>query len=881
MSGVTVAILGDCTLSARVSTVTARVFKRSDDTSQLPLRKPELLAPAGDAECLRAAVENGADAVYFGLSTGFNARARAVNFALPDVPEAMAFLRRRGVKGFVTLNTLAFSNELSELAATVRRLTEAGVDAVLVQDLGLARLIRALSPDLALHASTQMTLTSAECIAVAAELGIERVVLPRELSLREMRKIARRTHVELEAFVHGALCVAYSGQCLTSESLGGRSANRGQCAQACRLPYDLICDGEDVDLGPVKYLLSPQDLAAYELTPELMAAGVVSFKIEGRLKTPEYVANITRHYRQAIDAAFAGRPVQMDEAAVREMELSFSRGFSPGWLEGCHHKRLVPGRSSAKRGVYLGEVVRIRGRRVDVQLSAPVRRGDGIVFEGDRAADDEQGGRVFGVYRQRQRLDEAVSSGLVELELPDSLDVTRLVAGQAVWKTDDPELTARLRQSFTTADPVRRVAVTVTVRAVAGEPLQLTARTETGMTASVIGDESLSEAKNRPATQAFLEEQLARLGHTVYELRTVTADLSGGPMIPLSVLSRLRRELIAELDRQGGQAPSRRLADGDVLAGLRSTIPNVNLARRAQSERPPQIYVLCRTLEQFRSAAEMRVDTVMADFQDLRQYRVAIAVARQHGVPVFLAPPRIQKPDERGIFHVLRRWEPDGILVRNLAGLRYFFSRSTSSLETEAEPLAIVADYSLNVTNELTVAYLIEQGARRVTASYDLNRDQLLELVDQAPPQWLEVVIHQHMPMFHMEHCVFCAVLSPGTNKTNCGRPCDRHDVKLRDRVGMEHPLKADVGCRNTLFNAVPQSAAEIVPALLERGVRDFRVELLDESPEEVRRTLGLYRDLLAGRIAGPDVWRSLKAMNRVGVTRGSLEERRNPLAIL
>jgi putative protease len=225
-----------------------------------------------------------------------------------------------------------------------------------------------------------------------------------------------------------------------------------------------------------------------------------------------------------------------------------------------------------------------------------------------------------------------------------------------------------------------------------------------------------------------------------------------------------------------------------------------------------------------------------------------------------------------GILRVLARHGADGILARNLAALAFFTDEGTP----------VVADFSLNATNELTVDYLRRLGAQRVTASYDLNREQLLDLVAAVPPRWLEVVIHQHMPMFHMEHCVFCAVLSPGTNKHNCGRPCDVHQVRLRDRVGMEHVLTADVGCRNTLFNAVPQSAAEAVPQLLARGVRDFRVELLADAPsEEIGRTLDLYRRLLAGQLSGQQVWKSLKAANRVGVTRGTLEERRNPLAIL
>jgi U32 family peptidase len=865
-----------------------------------PSPRAELLAPAGDWDCVKAAVENGADAVYFGLSTGFNARARATNFGVEDVPAVMAFLHARGVQGFVTLNTLAFSDELPAIERLIRQLTVAGVDALLVQDFGVARLARAVSPALTLHASTQMTLTSAECIAVAAELGITRVVLARELSLDEIRDIRSRSDIELEVFVHGALCVAYSGQCLTSESLGGRSANRGQCAQACRLPYDLVCDGRDVDLGDQKYLLSPQDLAAYALTPDLLAAGVCSFKIEGRLKTAEYVANITRHYRRALDDAVAGQPVSMSATDVREMELSFSRGFSPGWLAGNDHKMLVPGLSSAKRGIRLGEVINVDHHRVHVRLSAPVKRGDGVVFAGDRASGDEQGGRIYGVFRGGLMVDEIVTDGIVQLEFArEALDLSRLHPGQPVWKTDDPELTQRLRKSYTAADPLRRVPVRFTVRAATGEPLTITATTDLGTMATVTSPEPLAAATKHPASTDLLEQQLARLGHTVYEFAGVTADIVGEPMVPISLLSQLRRELIAELDRLSQSPPMRPLADGDVLPQWRAAVPtggwvegfaqtqrpsvDGHLGRRrlrpshpathtTPSDQPPRLRVMCRSLEQLRTVLELDdVAGVLADFADIREYSDAVALARAAGVPLLLAPPRIQKPGEQGLFRALAKHAPDGLLARNLAGLRFCAD----------EQLPCVADYSLNATNELTVQHLLSLGAARVTASYDLNREQLLGLVAAAPADRLEVVIHQHMPMFHMEHCVFCAVLSPGTNKTNCGRPCDTHVVHLRDRVGMEHRLTADVGCRNTLFNATPQSAAEALTDLLTHGVRDYRIELLDVSSADVRRMVGLYRDLLAGRIRSDDVWRSLKASNRVGVTRGTLEERRNPLAIL
>jgi len=831
---------------------------------------PELLAPAGDWDCVRAAIENGADAVYFGLDTGFNARARATNFTIDDLPRLMATLHRRGLRGYATLNTLVFSDELPRFADVIVAVAEAGVDAVLVQDVGAARLIREICPDLPLHASTQMTLTSAESIRLAEELGMERVVLARELSLGEIAAIRRQTSMPLEVFVHGALCVAYSGQCLTSESLGGRSANRGQCAQACRLPYDLVCDGADVDLGDRKYLLSPQDLAAYALTPELIAAGIASFKIEGRLKTAEYVANITGHYRAAIDAAVASRPVVFTPRDVEDMELSFSRGFSPGWLRGCDHKLLVPATSSAKRGVKLGTVVTVRRDRVVVDLVAGVKRGDGVAFDCGRPVDDPEGGRVYEVFADGASLTELVSCGRVELAFGHgAVDFAAVRPGQTVWKTDDPHLTARLRKTFAAADPQRRTPVRLHVTAAVGQPLRIVATLPEGRRCKVESAGPTVAATKHPLTVETLRTQLGRLGGTPFALESLTADIGGEPMVPHSVLGTLRRDLVVALEETAVARPPRRIDRGLLASRPASLFPPTGAGARPTG--PLLLHVLVRSLEQLRGVLALGARNLSADFADIRQYREAVEIAHRHDATIQLATPRIQKPDELGIFRLLVKARPDGVLVRNVGGLRFF----------REQGLSITGDFSLNVTNELTAAFYMAEGLGRVTASYDLNREQLEGLVAATPPEWLEVVIHQHMPMFHMEHCVFCAVLSPGTDKTNCGRPCDTRVVSLRDRIGVEHPLTADVGCRNTLFNAVPQSAAEAVPALIARGVRHFRIELLDETAEQVAAILDAYRDLLAGRTTGREVWGRLRAANRVGVTRGTLEERRNPLAIL
>lgn len=842
---------------------------------------PELLAPAGDWDCVHAAIENGADAVYFGLDCGFNARHRAKNFHLDDLQELMTLLRRRGVRGYTTMNTLVFPSELPRLVPLIEQIAESGVDAVLVQDFGVARLAREICSELEIHASTQMSLTSAETIRVATDLGLSRVVLARELSVAEISKIAAATTIPLEVFIHGALCVAYSGQCLTSESLGGRSANRGQCAQACRLPYELICDGSDVDLGDVRYLLSPQDLAGYDSIVALMRAGIASLKIEGRLKTPEYVANITSHYRRAIDQAALEGVVQIDESDRQEMELSFSRGFTPGWLEGNDHKRLVPGRHSAKRGVRLGRVEASDGDRIKTRLKVDLSLGDGLGIESTETGGSEQamqGGRVYSLHTDEGEKRKSMSAGETAWIGfgRGEIDWRSIEPDAGIYKNDDPQLNRRLRRTFQGADPQTRRAIDFDVVAIAGQPLQIRASLasrSTGPTATVVSEQSLERANKHPVNEDAIASKLSRLGGTAFSMGSLNVTIDGQPMVPASLLNQMRRQLIDLVATKVSEPPPRtivREAGERMLSPIAESEPAAK-TESGPGEEHPRLAVLCRTLEQVEGAARGGANLIYVDFHDVRQYAQVSERVSPFSIPFGIATVRMQKPGEMGLLRVLRRHEPDFILARNLAALDFFREAS----------IRTIADFSLNVANHRSAEWIRRWGAVRVTASYDLNRDQLADLIGSLPARWMEVVLHQHIPMFHMEHCVFCSVLSPGTDKTNCGRPCDDHEVKLRDRVGAEHVLHADVACRNTLYNAMPQSGAETAASLIGSGVRWFRLEMLEESATEVEETISLYRKLLDGQLSGEQVWRKLGATNRVGVTRGTLESKRNPLAVL
>ena len=829
------------------------------------LQLPELLAPAGNWECAQAAVENGADAIYFGLER-FNARMRAANLTQADLPELMAFLHRRGVKGYVTLNTLVFPSELTEAEQYLRSIILAGVDAVIVQDVGICRLIRALSPDFPIHASTQMTVTSAAGVEFAQSLGCQLVVLARECSIKELHKIQtqlrdRALTLPLEVFVHGALCVAYSGQCLTSEALGGRSANRGECAQACRMPYELIADGQTVDLGDRRYLLSPQDLAGLAVLPELVQTGVTCLKIEGRLKSPEYVANVTRVYRQALDQLrqTADYVVRPDDRY--QLEMAFSRGLYPGWFGGIDNQALVHGRFGKKRGFYLGEVRRVQGDRVVITLDAAARAtgdqaarlkpGDGVVFDAGNPASAEQGGRIYAV---EVRGTEAIASfGRRDV------DLRQIRAGDRVWKTSDPELDKRLRQSYSGDTPHYQRPLHLTVYGAVGQPLVAIAQDTTGHVVQAESSSPLVAADTQPLTTERLQAQLGRLGNTPYRLADLTNHLEGAVLVPVSELNQVRRALVQQLDEQRSRP---RRWQFNETAHWQDLLPE----RPPMPPTDPTLIVLVRQLTQLPAVLQRGITTIYCELEDPRQYGAAVRLVREYAqqtetaIAIFVAPPRITKPGEQWILEQVRRCGADGYLVRNYDHLEYF------------QGDRCIGDFSLNIANPLTAAYFHETfGLERLTASYDLNAPQLMDLLTHTPPHWFEVTIHQHMPMFHMEHCVFCAFLSEGTDYTNCGRPCEQHQVTLRDRVGTEHVLKADAGCRNTVFNGKAQTGAESVKRLLEIGLTQFRIEFVNESPAQVHTTIQRYQQLLTGQITGTQLWRELKLQSQLGVTRGAI----------
>lgn len=831
-------------------------------------RKPEIMSPAGAWPQLHAAVEAGADSVYFGLRH-FSARAK-VGFTLSEIPELMRELHGRGVRGYVAFNTLVFEHELVQAAEAIEALAKSGVDALILQDYAAVQLARRIAPGLELHASTQMSITSAEGVRLAQRYGIGRVTLARELSLDEIRRIRRETDCDLEVFVHGALCVAYSGQCFSSEAWGGRSANRGQCAQACRLPYELIVDGALAPLGDARYLLSPGDLFALRQVPELMDAGVAALKIEGRYKDADYVAAATSAYRKAVDEAWNNAPSTLSEGEVRDLEQVYSRGMGPYFLTGTNHQQVVRGQAPRHRGVYCGSVTKLAGDTVWIAPDeggriSPLKPGDGVVFDASRwrsPAEPEEGGRIY----------EAAShprDGLALRFANRAIDFSRIRVGDRLWRTHDPDLARRLKRFTEAADPVARQPVDVHIRAREGEPLaltwSLTERPEIRVT--VTSRDALPKASQRPLSQEIARAQIERLGGSPYRLNRLEFESSGPPFAPISLLNALRREAVEALSARQCQTEqpiaepalaavavlqSAENRPGAIVQGSSASVPE-------QSR--PQLHLLLRTPAQLEAALAVKPASITLDYLDLYGLKPSVDRVKESGISVRVASPRVLKPGEDRILDFLDRLECD-LLVRSTGMLETLRARGRTGL---------YGDFSLNVANSIAATVYLDMALVRISPTHDLNAAQIAQLARDAGPERLEVVAYQHLPVFHTEHCVFCRFLSEGTSYKDCGRPCETHVVALRDERGRAHPLVADVGCRNTVFSAEAQTAEMHLELWRSAGLRHFRLEFVHESGEQTRYVSEAFREALMGVIPYRTLAERLRTLAPEGITEGSL----------
>lgn len=794
----------------------------------------ELLAPAGSREALVAAVENGANAIYL-AGNAFGARAYASNFDREALREAIHFAHLRKVAIHVTVNTIVADEEMGPLRDYLRFLYEAGADAVLVQDLGVARVAHETVPDLPLHASTQMSVSSLEGVRALAELGFTRVVLARELSLKEIRHICAHAPVEIETFMHGALCVCYSGQCLMSSMIGGRSGNRGRCAQPCRLPYTLVDEkGQDV-LGDKagSYLLSPRDLSTIDVIPDLIEAGVSSLKIEGRMKRPEYVATVVRTYREAIDTYYAGKGYVVTQEERDDLAQIFNRDFTTAYLEGRPGKAMMSDRRPNNRGLLIGRVTAYDwdARIVTVKLSGRLGLGDQVDFW------VKVGGRVTATISslrdaEGREVEEGQAGDTVSFAIPSAVrDHDR------VFKVYDARLMERAKETYASGAPVRRIPVAIAVRAAIGEPLTVTLCDAEGHRGEGRTDFIGEPARKRPLSEEIIRKQVSRLGTSVYEMKSLHCDIAGEVMVPMSEINEARRKAVEALD-------ALRLKEIEA----REHRPEPKFTDRIARPTPKKadFLVAVDTLGKAEAALAAGADGILFGGESYEhrviapeEYERAWQMAREAGARIDFNTPRIvhdgqQKHAER-LLAAFAAFPPDAVHVHNIAML---------ALVRRLTDFAIHADYSLISYNKQTLAFLKDYGASGATLSPELTAKEIRQLAKESPLP-LTCIVHGRLELMVSNYCVTGSFLG-GCGEGPCTQPCTRGHFALKDRKDALFPLAMDQFCHMHVLNSKVLSMMPHAMKFRAAGIETMQIEAKAMGEKEIAAIVKAYRKAMA-----------------------------------
>ncbi len=780
---------------------------------------PELLAPAGGPEAFRAAINNGADAVYLGLGS-FNARRGAENFTTSTLADACRYAHVRGARVYLTANVLVMPEEMDTALDLVDEAWAIGVDAVIVQDLGLMRAIRRTMPHVRIHASTQANAHNPPTIVELSRLGASRVTLARETSLEEIATFVAGTDVEVESFVHGALCMCYSGQCLLSSMIGGRSANRGMCAQPCRLAYDLV-DEAGKDLATQgKHLLSPKDLAGIALLPRLVETGVAALKIEGRMKSPEYVALVTGVYREALDRA-AASPVSFEvrDGEQRVLEEAFSRGFTQAYLVGERGNDMMGYRRPNDRGVLVGRVAEVLDDVAAVAFEAEIEADDTIEFWTNRG-------------RFAQRVGDVEYAGATHPSVPAG---TRAVVrvqepvrpGDRVFRVANASLLAAARRTFSPKARGPAIPLVFAVRIVTGEPLRVEVHDSRGRSGRAEGP-VVERARTKPVTAEDVMEHVGRLGSTPYVPAAWEIEISPGAGLGFSRLHAVRREALESYED--------RLLETWSVRGR--THPRPPRARSASGRRKAGASALSRPLlvastEGVRSAGHAL--SAGADEAHVPAYALQAVGSLPDGV-VPLVPRILHDREVPGTLGHVRPGRR--VAVGNLG---MFASVQRAGAEAEAH-------WGLNATNPETVGVLAELGARLVWLSPELSASQTAAIAASTRVP-LGVAVYGRQEVMVTEHCILMS-------EDECDRRCDACGRRaqprfLRDRKGYRFPVFTDPTGRSHLYNAVPLDLVSVIPELLEAGVRGFRLDFTTESADEIARVTAQVRRVIDGSLRG------------------------------
>ena len=786
----------------------------------------ELLAPAGTMENFMAALESGADAIYLGGKV-FNARAHAANFGIDELREAVRLAHILDVSVYVTVNILIGDTELGELENYLKDLDSIGVDAIIVQDLAVAEIAKRVAPNIHLHGSTQMTAATLDAVRFYESLGFTRVVLARELSLKEIQHICKHCKAEIEVFVHGALCVCYSGQCLMSSFIGGRSGNRGACAQPCRLPYELLdSKGESVLTKHEAYLLSPKDLNYSEHMNELVAAGVTSFKVEGRMKKVSYVRQVIGTYREILDKA------SIQENQRKALASGFNRGFSTAYLEDTVGRQMMTVVAPNHQGKPIGESYTKKGE-VYLSLTEPIEQGSLVKIL-------QSNGSV--TYYTVDDEWTCVSDTLYKGRPAEGLAV-----GQLYLASTPKNTKSRGLQEFT-----RKYDMSVYLSVGSnGETnyTELTAILDSGLSVTVTNEYVPAIANKVPTSLEKVTEQLGRLGNTLFRLSYV--DIPDGPyMWPASVLNALRRDAVTALETA---LITHHVESWQALQVTGDVDYDFKAQHELSYDTCPMISARVDEIEGVKAAISGGAQKIVFGGDRLSRIPYALSiydeVARlcaQSDVICTFATPRVVKDDEVEAYkHTLEaivQAHPDSISIHVPQALLWLRELGYTG--------AIEADTGLNIFNTPTLHFWEQLHISCVNPSQELTLKQITELAKHSHVP-IETMIHGYTEMMISEYCAIASFVGTGS-KVNCPMPCVKESYSLKDRKGEIFPIRTDPYCRMHIMNSHEMDMRAYVPMLLQKGISILRIDGRHMKPNYVQDIVSQYVSIANGTIDAP-----------------------------
>ena len=772
------------------------------------MRDVELLAPVGSFEALKAAVQNGANAVYLG-GKDFGARASANNFDRDELKEAVKYAHIRGVQVFVTTNTLRKENEIEDFLEYAKFLYDIDVDAIILQDIGMARLIKRELPDFELHASTQMVAHSLEDVKYLESVGFDRVVLAREVTVEEIKYICDNCKADIEVFVHGALCVCYSGQCLMSSMIGNRSGNRGRCAQPCRQRYELI----DVYTGEVvnsngDYLLSPRDLNAIEEIDKVIDAGVHSLKIEGRMKRPEYVATVIDGYRKTIDEYLATNKLNVSDETINDLYTIFNRKFTKGLLLGDVGKDMMNSQLPNNQGLYVGTVVDYnkKAKRLKIKPANTLKKGDGINL----------GGGTIGRIIKNGNIETIGYKGeTIELDF-----VGEARKGQIVFKTSDSELMDRVQATFTQDKEFVKNIIDAKITIKLGQKPILTLIDRNKNQATIEGDKIVEEAMKVALSKEKVETQLRKLGNTPYELDLLEIELDDNVSLPISLLNQMRRDCIELLDKERVSIKNRKYKNK--IVKYKPVLYNRN--------KQQEISVKVKNLEQLESALECGVDRIY--YEDTNTIDKGMSLAMKYNKKVIYSAPRIIRNKEYNHLAKANNAGVESVQVGNYGSIDYFKDKKLN------------IDYYLNAFNSETINYYKEIGADTLCISQELNINEIKETIKYTDIN-IESVVYGYTPLMITEYCPM-GVIVRDCKKDKRVAKCKESIYALRNSKGDEFRVSQDIFCRSTIYNSNVTCMLDNLYELHEIGINVLRLDFTLEDKETVKEVIEAYQEVLS-----------------------------------